>query len=87
MKTLDQLKRLQTAIIKSIDSRNSKIKDKELALAIENRLLEMGFIENSTVTILHAGFGGYPLAVRINNYNTMLSLRKLEASLIEVEEI
>ncbi len=87
MKTLDQLKKLQTAIIKSIDSNNSKIKDKLLAIDIENRLLEMGFIENAKVTIMHVGIGGYPLAIRINNYNTMLALRKLEASIIQVEEI
>jgi Fe2+ transport system protein FeoA len=47
----------------------------------------MGFIEDAMVKVLHVGCGGEPIAIRINNYNTMLSLRKLEASLVQVEEI
>jgi ferrous iron transport protein A len=87
MKTLADLKKLQTAIIKSIDYTNCEIKDIVSASNIESRLLEMGFIENAKIKILHVGFGGEPIAIRINNYNTMLSLRKLEASLIKVQEI
>lgn len=87
MKTLADLKKLQTAIIKSIDYTNCKIQDIVTASNIENRLLEMGFIEEAKIKVLHIGFGGEPIALRINNYNTMLSLRKLEASLVKVEEI
>lgn len=87
MKTLADLKKLQTAVIKSIDYNNCKIRDIVAALNIESRLLEMGFIEDAMVKVLHVGCGGEPIAIRINNYNTMLSLRKLEASLVQVEEI
>jgi Fe2+ transport system protein FeoA len=86
MKSLNHLKKSQSAIIKSIDINNCKTQNMILANQIKNRLIEMGIIEGAFVTLLHTGFGGEPLAIRLNNYNTMLSLGKLEASLIKIEE-
>ena len=50
------------------------------------RLLEIGFLEGSTIEILHkAPLGGDPIAVRI--CNSIFALGKNEATHIEVEEV
>ncbi len=53
------------------------------AAEIERRLIELGFVEGSTVQILHEGlFGRDPIAVRING--TTVALRRREAMAILV---
>jgi ferrous iron transport protein A len=48
---------------------------------IENRLLELGFVEGAHVEILHEGaFARDPIAVRINN--ATIALRRREAMAI-----
>lgn len=50
---------------------------------IENRLLELGFVEGAEVVVLHEGpIGRDPIAVRINN--TTIALRRREAMAILV---
>ena len=50
---------------------------------IENRLLELGFVEGAEITILHEGpIGRDPIAVRINE--TTIALRRREAMAIMV---
>jgi Fe2+ transport system protein FeoA len=50
----------------------------------EQRLLELGFLEGSTVELLHeAPFGGDPIAVRVRG--ATIALRRSEAAWIEVK--
>ena len=57
----------------------SGISDAEL----EQRLLELGFVEGASVEILHEGpVGRDPIAVRVNN--TTIALRRREAMTIFV---
>jgi ferrous iron transport protein A len=51
------------------------------AAEIENRLLELGFVEGAHVEILHEGaIGRDPIAVRVNN--ATIALRRREAMAI-----
>src|SRR5215470_4046358 len=51
------------------------------ATEIENRLLELGFVEGARVEILHEGaFARDPIAVRVNN--ATIALRRREAMAI-----
>lgn len=51
------------------------------AAEIENRLLELGFVEGARVEILHEGaFARDPIAVRVNN--ATIALRRREAMAI-----
>lgn len=55
----------------------------ERGSALSNRLLEMGFLENVDLEVLHeAPLGGDPLAVRVRG--SVIALRRSEASVIEV---
>lgn len=50
---------------------------------LENRLIELGFVEGASVKILHEGpFSGDPIAVRVNN--ATIALRRREAMAILV---
>lgn len=52
--------------------------------ALQNRLLEMGFIEGSQVEVLfEAPWGSDPIAVRVRG--SLVALRRNEANWIEVE--
>jgi ferrous iron transport protein A len=53
---------------------------------LENRLIEMGFIEGAHVEILHEGaFGNDPIAVRVDN--ATVAIRRREAMSIKVTAI
>jgi ferrous iron transport protein A len=53
------------------------------ATELESRLVEMGFVEGATVTILHEGmFGKDPIAVRVDN--ATVAIRRREAMAIMV---
>jgi len=53
------------------------------ACEMEQRLIELGFVEGATVQILHEGlFGRDPIAVRVNG--ATVALRRREAMSIEV---
>ena len=53
---------------------------------LENRLLELGFVEGAEVTIFHeAPFGQDPIAVRVDNMT--IAIRRREAMAIMVEEV
>jgi ferrous iron transport protein A len=55
-------------------------------IEIRRRLLEMGFLEGSSVELVHeAPFGGDPIAVRIRG--SLLALRRNEANFIEVDDV
>ena len=88
MRMLSELRKRQSGIIVKFDNSTfigdmlSNFND------IEARLLEMGFIEGAKVEVLHKGmWGGEPIAIRINNHNTMIALRKKEAAVILVDEV
>ena len=50
---------------------------------LENRLIEMGFIEGARVEILHEGtFGKCPIAVRVDN--ATVAIRRRDAMAISV---
>jgi len=54
------------------------------AAELERRLLEIGFIEDAVVEILHEGLVGRdPIAIRVNE--TTVALRRREANAILVE--
>jgi ferrous iron transport protein A len=56
------------------------------AYELENRLLELGFVEGANVSILHeAPFGRDPIAVRVDNMT--IAIRRREAMAIMVEEV
>ena len=51
---------------------------------LESRLIEMGFVEDARVEILHEGmFGRAPIAVRVNN--ATVAIRRREAMAIIVD--
>ena len=53
------------------------------AMEMEQRLIELGFVEGATVQILHEGlFGRDPIAVRVNG--ATVALRRREAMSIQV---
>ncbi|NJL50856.1 MAG: ferrous iron transport protein A [Blastochloris sp.] len=49
----------------------------------ERRLLEIGFEEGKTVTVLHRGLLGDPLGVRVDRQ--MIAIRRREAGLVVVQ--
>lgn len=54
-------------------------------IEIRSRLLEMGLLEGSLVTVAHeAPFGKDPIAVRVRG--ALLALRRTEANYIQVSE-
>ncbi|MDF9797484.1 ferrous iron transport protein A [Catalinimonas alkaloidigena] len=71
MKTLDQLKPGEKAVIKNIKPSSLTIK-----------LLEMGLLPGKEVSFNYRAPLGDPISVRISGYN--LSLRIDEASLVEI---
>jgi ferrous iron transport protein A len=53
------------------------------AMEIERRLLELGFVEDASVEVLHEGpLGRDPIAVRLND--TTIALRRREAMAVYV---
>ncbi len=63
-----------------------KVGGEEYSSDMIRRLLEMGFLENSSVEVIHESpFGGDPIAVRIRG--TVIALRRYEANAIEVSLI
>ncbi|MFC2968158.1 FeoA family protein [Acidimangrovimonas pyrenivorans] len=51
------------------------------AIEIERRLIELGFVEGATVSVLHEGlFGRDPIAIRVNG--ATVALRRREAMAI-----
>jgi len=59
------------------------IRDFHCALPLMQRLLEMGLTRGTTVEVIRLAPLGDPMKIRLRGY--YLSLRKAEASLIEVE--
>jgi Fe2+ transport system protein FeoA len=55
-----------------------------LPSVLSSKLLEMGFYTGKEVEILYKAPFGDPIAVRVGDY--VLSMRKSEANLIEVEQ-
>jgi len=54
------------------------------AMELERRLLEIGFLEDTAVEVLHEGpLGRDPIAVRLNG--TTVALRRREAMAVLVE--
>ncbi len=87
MKSLTELKINECAIIKQI---NELMLEGSCYLKgdVEIKLLEMGFIEGAKIKVLYFGaIRSDPIAVRINNSNNIVSLRKKEASIVLVETL
>jgi ferrous iron transport protein A len=75
-------------IVRQIDESQIPHKAGLVSGEVEARLLEMGFIEGARLQVLHLGvWGKDPIAVRINNSNSIIALRKNEASTILLEKI
>jgi ferrous iron transport protein A len=56
------------------------------AAELAARLMEMGLLEGSAVTLVHeAPFGGDPIAVRVRG--ALIALRRGEANLVWVERV
>ena len=55
-----------------------------LPSGLSSKLLEMGFYAGKEVEVLYKAPFGDPIAVRVGDY--VLSMRKSEAKLIEVED-
>ncbi len=84
---LSTLRKNQSATISKIDVANIPHNLKINFNDIEAKLLEMGFIEGAKIKVLHKGaFGGDPIAVRIDNANRLVSLRKHEANAILIND-
>ena len=73
MKTLDQLKIGESAIIKSFTQR-------DLAL----KFIEMGCLPGEKVTLTKIAPLGDPIAIEVSGYE--LSMRKNEASTVQLED-
>lgn len=80
---LSELNIGETSIIAGFDT--SRVKDKEFAADLEDRLLEIGFEEGLSIEVLHQGpIGGDPIAVKIGTMT--IALRKMEAAAIILGE-
>ena len=85
---LANCKRFDTGIVRQIDEALMSTRSGLISGEVEARLLEMGFIEGAKIEVLHLGaWGREPIAVRINNSNSIIALRKNEASSILLEKI
>ena len=73
MKTLDQLKIGESAVIKSFSQR-------DLAL----KFMEMGCLPGEKITLTKIAPMGDPIAIEVSGYQ--LSMRKKEASTVLLEE-
>lgn len=71
--TLDQLKIGQSAVIRSVGGEGS----------LRNRLLDMGLIPHTSVTLMKVAPMGDPLEIRVRGYE--LTLRVEEAEKIGLE--
>ncbi|PID77147.1 MAG: ferrous iron transport protein A [Deltaproteobacteria bacterium] len=60
-----------------------KIKCHHASGAIRQRLLDLGFVPSSTIRVVRGAPLGDPIQCKVANYN--VTLRKSEASLIEIE--
>lgn len=72
---LDEVSSGQSCRIKSINAREKLL----------NKLLDMGFIQGAVVEVVREAPLYDPMELRIHNY--LISLRKSEANLVEVELI
>lgn len=82
-KYLSDLKIGEASTIQGFDT--SRIDDKEFAVDLEDRLLEIGFEEGLAVELLHQGpIGRDPLAVKIGTMT--VALRRAEADAIVLNE-
>ena len=75
--TLDHLKVNQTAIVRRLDPQTG-------GEVLMSKLADMGLYPGKKVEVLFKAPSGDPIAIDIEGYT--LSLRKFEASLIEVVE-
>lgn len=73
--SLDQLKTGQTGVIKALKADG----------LLRSRLMDMGLIKGSPVTIVRVAPFGDPIEIEVKGYN--LSLRKNEAKNIVLEQI
>lgn len=71
--TLDQLKPGQQAVITRVDNEGQ----------LAQRLMSLGLLEGTRVELLRRALGGDPIEIDVMGY--ALSLRKAEASQIEIE--
>lgn len=86
--SLAVLKKNEIGILRQIDETKLLKKVGLTSGEVEARLLEMGFIEGAKIKVLHLGaWGRDPIAVRINNSNSVIALRRNEASTILLEKI
>lgn len=86
--SLSTLKKNEVGVIRQINEAYLPLNVGLTVGEVEARLLEIGFIEGASVQVLHLGaWGGDPIAVRINNSNSVIALRKNEAAVILVEKV
>ena len=71
--TLDQLKPGQNATITSIDNEGQ----------LAQRLMSLGLLEGTSVSLLRRALGGDPIEIDVMGY--ALSLRRAEAQQIEIQ--
>ncbi|MEA1955481.1 MAG: ferrous iron transport protein A [Campylobacterota bacterium] len=84
MKT--KIKKANKKYLDSINSNETvRIKNINTAGKLKQKLLDMGFIAGSEITIVREAPLYDPMELKLHNYN--ISLRKSEASLIEVTKI
>ncbi len=62
-----------------------KIVDIDDRCSIKRRLLDMGFVKNTRITVLHSAPFGGPIEVFLRGYKIVL--RKKDAALINTESV
>ena len=88
LQNLTTFNKNESGIVRRIGLTNSANPDETDIGDLEGRLLEMGFIEGAKLKVLHFGIWGKdPIAVRINNSNSIIALRRTEAATIFLEKI
>jgi len=75
MKTLDQIKKKQTARVIKVNGDG----------ALKRRIMDMGLTRGASVTVCKLAPLGDPIELIVRGYS--LTLRKADARLIEVEDI
>lgn len=85
MKIINNLEVFFMCLSEILNGQRCRVKSINAREKLLNKLLDMGFIQGAVIDVVREAPLYDPMELRIHNY--LISLRKSEASLIEVEKL
>ena len=85
--SLIKLKIGEQSVIKRFDLSLLTKGGDEFKNELLEKFIEMGIVEKNKIIVLNKGLFNSPIAIRINNLNNKIVLRKSEAKIILVERL